>query len=416
MPESEPSRSGAYALLTATGRYSDPTLGRLRAPTHDAEELAKILRDPAIGGFTVSTLVDKPDYRVRETIEGFFADRSLNDLLVFYASCHGVKDPSGRLYFAATTTKVSRLASTGISAEFLFEQVDRCRAQKILVLLDCCYSGSYAKGHLPKSEDRIGIGLLEGRGRAAISSSTTQEYSFEMTTGKVTGTAAPSVFTAALVKGLGTGAADIDGDGLVSVDDLYTYVRNEIRAVTPYQTPEKKWGDVRGDFVIARNPHPPAPRPEQPPIDVLRAVRSDPESSPAGNVVVEAPTANTRFWSLTSYLAVPTVLGAIATLLILGFARSGAVRTNALLSLECGIIYGLGLGLTIGGGNQVKYSVALGVGLLVPGVLLLVAYSVMLIFCVARTWKHRLPDIPFLTKAAQWVVYGRGGGYSRGVQ
>jgi Caspase domain len=342
MPKSEPSTGGAYALLTATGRYSDPTLVQLRAPTRDAEELAKVLRNPAIGGFTVSTLVDKPGHLVRETIEGFFADRSLNDLLVFYASCHGVKDPSGRLYFAATTTKVSRLASTGISAEFLFEQVDRCRAQKILVLLDCCYSGSYAKGHLPRSGDQIGIGLHEGRGRAAISSSTTQEYSFEITTGKVTGTASPSVFTAALVKGLGTGAADIDGDGFVSVDDLYTYVRNEIRAVTPYQTPEKKWGDVRGDFVIARNPDPPVPRPEQPPIDVRRAVWSDPASSPAGNAVVETTPANTRFWSLTSYLAVPTGLGAFATLLILGIARGGAIRTNALLSLVGGIIYGSG--------------------------------------------------------------------------
>jgi hypothetical protein len=416
MPESEPSRGGAYALLTATGRYSDPTLGQLRAPTRDAEELAKVLRDPAIGGFTVSTLVNKPDHLVRETIEGFFADRSLNDLLVFYASCHGVKDPSGRLYFAATTTKVSRLASTGISAEFLFEQVDRCRAQKILVLLDCCYSGSYAKGHLPRSGDRIEIGLHEGRGRAAISSSTTQEYSFEITTGKVTGTASPSVFTAALVKGLGTGAADIDGDGLVSVDDLYTYVRNEIRAVTPYQTPEKKWGDVRGDFVIARNPNPPAPQPEQPPIDVRRAVWSDPASSPAGNVMVEATAAHTRFWSLTSYLAVSTVLGGIATLLILGFARGNTIRVNALLALEIWVICGAGLALTIVGASHARQNAALGVGTLIPGVLLLVACLIMLIFCVARVWRYRQPDIPFLTKAAQWVVYGKSGGDSRGVQ
>jgi len=233
-----------------------------------------VLRDPAVGGFDASTLIDKPDYLLREEIEGFFADRHLDDLLIFYASCHGVKDPSGRLYFAASTTKISRLVSTGISAEFLFEQVDRCRARKILVLLDCCYSGSYAKGHLPRAGERVGIGLREGRGRAAISSSTEQEYSFEIGTGEVAGAATPSLFTAALVKGLGTGAADVDGDGLVSVDDLYAYVKEQVREATPYQTPEKKWGDIRGDFFIARNPNPPRARPEPLPAELLDALNS----------------------------------------------------------------------------------------------------------------------------------------------
>jgi uncharacterized caspase-like protein len=239
MAENESAEGACYALLMATGRYTDPTLSQLRSPSADADELARVLRDPAIGGYDAATLIDQPDYLLREEIEGFFADRKLADLLVFYASCHGVKDQSGRLYFATTTTKVGRLASTAISAEFLYEQVDRCRARRILVLLDCCYSGSYARGHLPRSADRVGIGLHEGRGRAAISSSTEEEYSFEVATGEVAGAAAPSLFTAALVKGLGTGAADIDDDGRVSVDDLYSYVREQVRAATPHQTPEK---------------------------------------------------------------------------------------------------------------------------------------------------------------------------------
>ena len=257
MPENDSLLGRSYALLMATSRYTDPTLGRLRSPSRDAEELAEVLRDPVIGGYEADTLIDEPGARLHEEIEGFFADRRLDDLLVFYASCHGVKDPSGRLYFAASTTKLNRLASTGVSAEFVYEQVDRCRARRILVLLDCCYSGAYARGHLPRAGNRAEIGIREGRGRAAISSSTEEEYSFETGTGKVAGTAAPSLFTAAVVKGLRTGAADMDGDGLVSVDDLYTYVKEQVREATPYQTPEKKWGDIRGDFFIARNPKPP---------------------------------------------------------------------------------------------------------------------------------------------------------------
>lgn len=274
MPGNELPEGRSYAFLMATGRYSDPMLVQLRSPSRDAEELAKVLRDPAVGGFKNVTLIDKPDSQLREEIEGFFADRRLDDLLVFYVSCHGVKDASGRLYFAASTTKLNRLASTGISAEFLYEQVDRCRARKILVLLDCCYSGSYAKDHLPRAAERVEIGLREGRGRAAISSSTEEEYSFEVGTRKVTGSAAPSLFTAALVEGLSTGAADVDGDGLVSVDDLYTYVRDHVRQATPYQTPEKKWGDIRGDFFIARNPNPPKAEAEPLPAELLGAFNS----------------------------------------------------------------------------------------------------------------------------------------------
>jgi type II secretory pathway pseudopilin PulG len=99
---------------------------------------------------------------------------------------------------------------------------------------------------------------LTGRGRAVITSSTALEYSFELDTGHVTGKAAPSVFTEALVEGLRTGRADRDRDGLVSVDDLYGYVYERVREVTPHQTPEKKWGEISGDFIVAKNPNPPA--------------------------------------------------------------------------------------------------------------------------------------------------------------
>lgn len=246
----------SHALIVAAGRYTDSTLTELRSPSRDAQEFAQVLQDPAIGGFSVQSLLNEPDYLVREEIEGFFADRSLDDVLILYLSCHGVKDASGRLYFAAATTKVNRLSSTGISADFVYEQVDHCRARRILILLDCCYSGAYLAGYRTRGEQRAFIGQLEGRGRAVITSSTALEYAFEIDTGGVTGSAVPSVFTTALVEGLRTGAADRDGDGLVSVDDLYSYVYERVREVNPNQTPEKKWGDIRGDFIIARNPHP----------------------------------------------------------------------------------------------------------------------------------------------------------------
>jgi outer membrane protein assembly factor BamB len=255
MRSSDDEQGGNRALIIATGRYEDAGLSRLRSPSRDVADVAAVLEDPDIGGYRVNALLDKPAPLLLEEIEGFFSAGKPRDLLVLYLSCHGVKDPAGQLYFAAKTTKLDRLASTGISAEFVYRLVDRCRSRRVVVLLDCCYSGAYLRDHRPRAPERAGIGELEGRGRAVITSCTALEYSFEIDTGQVSGQAAPSVFTAAIVEGLRTGAADEDADGLVTVDDLYRYVWQRVREQTPYQTPEKKWGDVRGQLVIARNPY-----------------------------------------------------------------------------------------------------------------------------------------------------------------
>jgi outer membrane protein assembly factor BamB len=265
MPGSEGGPGQPEALIIATGQYEDREFSALRSPSRDAEELAAVLEDPAIGGFGVHVLLDKPWHVVREEIQGFFADRRAEDLLVLYLSGHGVKDDDGLLHFVASTTKLSRLAATGIPADFVYQQIDRCRARKVLLLLDCCFSGAYRQGRRPKAAGRAEIRPLDesprdGRGRAVITSCTALEYALELDTGQVGGTGVPSVFTAAVVEGLRTGDADRDGDGLISVDDLYSYVFDKVREITPDQKPEKKWGDIQGDFIIARSPRPPIPQ------------------------------------------------------------------------------------------------------------------------------------------------------------
>jgi outer membrane protein assembly factor BamB len=259
-------QGGRYALIVATGQYADGALRKLRSPATDAEELTDVIEDPSVGGYAVRQLVDQPDNVARVEIEGFFADARPDDFLLLYLSCHGVKDQNGQLYFAATNTRPSRLASTGISAEFVHQQVSRCRSRKIVLLLDCCYSGSYARGHRPRALDDASLGSLDNRGWAVMTSSTALEYSFEIDSSKVSWArvsrkVAPSLFTAAIVEGLRTGAADLNQDGLITFDELYDYVWASVRARTPHQTPVKKWGDVQGSIILARSPHPRAPKP-----------------------------------------------------------------------------------------------------------------------------------------------------------
>jgi hypothetical protein len=62
----------------------------------------------------------------------------------------------------------------------------------------------------------------------------------------------PSVFTGALVKGLTTGDADRDEDGLVSLSELYDYVFDKVREQNPHQNPSRQV-ELEGELYLARS-------------------------------------------------------------------------------------------------------------------------------------------------------------------
>jgi WD40 repeat protein/uncharacterized caspase-like protein len=258
--------SARSALIIATDRYADRGLAELRSPARDADALERVLADPAIGDYSVRLLLNGSVQAVREAVEDFFTDRDPGDALLLYLSCHGVKDEEGGLCFAATDTLLSRLQSRSVTAEFIARQAYRSRSRHIVLMLDCCFSGAFPAGLQARSGDHLSLAPLDSgagsaRGWAVITSCTAMEHAFEVRGDTVTGMpltqAAPSVFTAAVVRGLSTGEADGDHDGWVSVDDLYDYVLARVREQTAHQTPEKK-GAVRGRLIVARNPRQPS--------------------------------------------------------------------------------------------------------------------------------------------------------------
>ena len=255
------------ALIVAAGQFTDPGLRRLRAPAVDARTLTDVLRDPGIGGFEVRTLLNEPAHVVNLAVEEFFADRQPGDLLVVHFSGHGVKDEDGELYFAASNTVLGRLGATAVAAEFVSRRMSRSRSRRVVLLLDCCYAGAFARGLVARAGGEMRIEQqFGGRGRAVITASSAVEYAFERGELADTRELAPSVFTSALVEGLQTGEADRDQDGLVGLDELYDYVYDKVRATTPNQTPGKWTFGVEGELYIARRARPvsvPAPLPPE---------------------------------------------------------------------------------------------------------------------------------------------------------
>jgi Caspase domain len=241
-----------HALIVATSRYEDARLRRLRAPAADAQALERVLRDPRIGDFDVSAVLDQPHATVARTLSRFFRDRRTDDTLLVHLSCHGVKDAGGELYFASVDTDTEVLDASAVASPWLREAMARSMSRRIVLMLDCCHSGAVARGMLARGEATADTKRLEGRGRAILTATDAVEYSFEGD--QITGEGTPSFFTSAVVTGLESGRADRDGDGWVSVDELYEHVHDEVRKSTTYMNPRLWVLDRQGSFLIARSP------------------------------------------------------------------------------------------------------------------------------------------------------------------
>jgi uncharacterized caspase-like protein len=267
------------ALVVAVDQYDDDALRDLTAPAADADGLAEVLADPALGNFSVEVLHNESRAVVAERLEAFLSDLGPSDFALLHFSCHGLKDDSGELYLAAKNTKVTRLASTGIDAAFIDRLMRRSRSQQIVLFLDCCYGGAFQRGVIPRAGNSAEVGeqfhqeaLGGGRGRVVITASTAMEYAFEGANLTDVSQATPSLFSGALVEGLRTGDADRDQDGRVSLRELYEYVYDAVRSRSPHQTPSKWEYGVQGDLVIARTPRRRI-RPRDLPEDVLELVQ-----------------------------------------------------------------------------------------------------------------------------------------------
>jgi transcription termination factor Rho len=247
-----------FALLVATDRYEDTGLDKLAAPASDAENLAGILRDPAIAGFQVTLLYNEPQNTVGRAIGEFYRDRKRGDLTLLYFSGHGLKDDYGRLYLAMTDTQHDNLAFTGVPGEQIRAAMDGAHSGQNILILDCCYAGAFPTGQTAKGDTEVHtLERFGGKGCAVLTSTDATSYSFE---GKRLKGAGPpslregpaSLFTRYLIEGIRTGGADLDGDGDITLDELYSYVHDRVIAEQPQQRPKKK-EDIEGRIYIASN-------------------------------------------------------------------------------------------------------------------------------------------------------------------
>ncbi len=226
---------GKYALLIGVDTYGEG-LQPLPAASRDVAALREVLLNPQMGGFDEAKPVVNPTQpEMAREIELWFQDRQPEDLVLLFFSGHGVKDDRRDLYFAAANTEKQRhglIRSTATPARFLHDCIRGCKAKYQVLILDCCFSGAF--GELVARDDGA-IDLKEqlgAEGRVVLTSTSAVDYSFEEKGAEL------SIYTRYLVEGIASGAADADGDGVITVDELHRYAGRKVRETSPVMSPD----------------------------------------------------------------------------------------------------------------------------------------------------------------------------------
>ncbi|MEU4615316.1 caspase, EACC1-associated type [Streptomyces umbrinus] len=242
--------SRKHALLVGTAVYEDVNFPALPSVRADVHYLSQVLEMPAVGRYEKCVRVeDSSKAAIKQGVEQFLRDREPDELVVLYLSGHGAYDrEDGQLYYVTTDTEADRLQQTALEASYVTDQLEKCAARRKVLLLDCCFSGSAVQGFRSKGASHSATApVVEAGGVHVITASQHWEQAF------TTDADQPSQFTRAMVEGLHSGQADLDGDGQVSANDLFRYISRDLRKAPDgrRQTPTQSSLQVTGDIYLA---------------------------------------------------------------------------------------------------------------------------------------------------------------------
>jgi hypothetical protein len=209
------------ALLICNGTLQNNPDFNLPGVAKDAQRLDQVLSDSENCRFEVSKLLNRPLIEVRLEIARMCNRLSEADTLLIYYSGNGVTGRDGCLYLTVHDSDFDCPEATGLDAEFILSQLRNSRCRQIILIVDCCYAGAFF-------DHNRGI----PNGLYAITSCGADE--------SCTDTAEGGAFSLALCSGLLDGAADRDGDGLVSIDELHEYIKQKLKA-EGYEWKPQKW-------------------------------------------------------------------------------------------------------------------------------------------------------------------------------
>ena len=236
-------RVDAHAVVIGINDYQDPRIPTLRYARADAQAMYDVLTDREIGRFkpeNVTLLLDdQASYkRIKSEIGTRLPKRTdENSTVCVYFAGHGapyidVRNKSSdqmEKYLIPHDADADDLRASGLSMEALQDYFGYITSRQLIFFLDCCYSGGANGGRsfdLPGIKTRATLtddflNSLANDARFVVTACGMNEVSLEAEE------IGHGLFTYFLVEGL-KGKADTDGDGLVTMDELYSFVSDNV--------------------------------------------------------------------------------------------------------------------------------------------------------------------------------------------
>jgi hypothetical protein len=234
-----------YALVIGISRYKNNLNGirNLEFADADARSIYDFLQRPEAGAFSQENMLllaneQATNTEIRHALTSFIAKPTADDLLLIFVAGHGAPDPAAPqdLYVIAHDTSVEAMRDTALAMSDLRRYVEQnIRCKRVVLLMDTCHSAGLSTETTRDLGNNLANLYLEKLlyredGRAIITSSDVNEPSHESQKwGNGHG-----VFTFYVLKGL-KGSADTNRDRLVSVGELFRYVRQKVRLDTQFQ-------------------------------------------------------------------------------------------------------------------------------------------------------------------------------------
>jgi hypothetical protein len=185
----------------------------------DLAGLGDVLGDREYGGFEVVSLMGPTLIEVRREIARVAEDLRPEDTLLIYYTGTSTLGRDQLLYLPVRDSDVNFLEATCLDSEYVLSVLRRCNSRRQVLLVDGCHSGAFFVNNR---------GIPDGF--CAITACGPEEMSY--------GNAGGGFFTRLLVEGLRGAAADADGDGIVTTDELFRFVLPRAQAQDPPSTPQ----------------------------------------------------------------------------------------------------------------------------------------------------------------------------------
>jgi tetratricopeptide (TPR) repeat protein/uncharacterized caspase-like protein len=241
----------SYALVVGIAKYQNLSEKQdLQFSERDAESMYSILISPEGGNFhaeNVHRLVGPQATlaNLRHELEDWLPSVTHDDdrVLIYFAGHGFVVD--GRAYLAPYDIRLDRVTQTAYPMDRLGAVFgSKIRGKWKVLLTDACHSGAIT----PEDSAAINRGLINlNQSIFVMSASRDRESSFESPDWG----GGHGIFTYYVWQGL-RGAADADGNGVVTADELAEYVRTNVRRDTKgQQNPTSERGSFDPKMVLA---------------------------------------------------------------------------------------------------------------------------------------------------------------------